>query len=183
MKKYLYIYIYHFLLTFRDALQRKEFQNDVDRSDQLVPLNQICRNTFHTVLPSSNNSIVDEISEQNDIFPSSTQNTFISIFESPKAAQINGDVRLSIHRAHREFNVEETMIDKEDVKRKMSVISMNMKYLLNKQKNIKKQSPERNQNSTQVKEIDQLSNSSSEEITTEEENHSEIMNALPNLPR
>lgn len=75
------------------------------------------------------------------------------------------------------------MIDKEDVKRKMSVISMNMKYLLNKQKNIKKQSPERNQNSTQVKEIDQLSNSSSEEITTEEENHSEIMNALPNLPR
>ena len=75
------------------------------------------------------------------------------------------------------------MIDKEDVKRKMSVISMNMKYLLNKQKNIKKQSPERNETSTQVKEIDQLSNSSSEEITTEEENHSEIMNALPSLPR
>ena len=75
------------------------------------------------------------------------------------------------------------MIDKEDVKRKMSVISMNMKYLLNKQKNIKKQSPERNQTLTQAKEIDQLSNSSSEEITTEEENHSEIMNALPNLPR
>ena len=167
---------------------------DNNGSYQLVPLNHLCRNTFQTILHSpSNPSIIKEVSEENDFNPSSTQNTILSIFDSPNTARINGNIRLSVHQAEREFNIDETIIDKEDMKRRMSVISTNIEYTFKgirktlntmaDQKNVSEECHERKHHFEEVRDVDQYCNSSSEENTTEEENHSEIINALPNFPR
>ena len=188
------IYIHFLLLTCRDASNKRLPNHENNESSQLLPLNQLCRNTFHTILSSpSNPSIINDISDDNGINRSSTNNTSLSLFDSPNTAQINGNIRLNIEHAHRDYNIDETIIDKEELKRRMSVISTNIEYTfkgirktlntLAEQNDVKEERQETNQNFEGMPEVDQYCNSSSEENTTEEENHSEIVNAFPDLTR
>lgn len=131
----------------------------------------------------SNPSNSNELSEE----------TFEAIFHSSKATQINGNARLSMHRTHREFHVEETMLDNEDVKRRMSVISTNIEYTFkgirkklntfSESKSVEDRYNERSQHFEEAHELEQCVNSSSEENTTEEENHSEIIKVMPDYAR
>lgn len=163
-------------------------------SNQLPPLNQLRENAFHTVLSSpSNPSIINDISDDHGINRSSTNNTSLSLFDSPNTAQINGNIRLNIEHAQRDYNIDETIIDKEELKRKMSVISTNIEYTFKGIRNtlntfaekndVKEERQESNQNFEGMPEVHQYCNSSSEENTTEEENHSEIVNAFPDFAR
>ena len=163
-------------------------------SNQLPPLNQLRENAFHTVLSSpSNPSKINDISDDHGINRSSTNNTSLSLFDSPNTAQINGNIRLNIEHAQRDYNVDETIIDKEELKRKMSVSSTNIEYTFKGIRNtlntfaekndVKEERQESNQNFEGMPEVHQYCNSSSEENTTEEENHSEIVNAFPDFAR
>ena len=163
-------------------------------SNQLPPLNQLRENAFHTVLSSpSNPSKINDISDKHGINRSSTNNTSLSLFDSPNTAQINGNIRLNIEHAQRDYNIDETIIDKEELKRKMSVISTNIEYTFKGIRNtlntfaekndVKEERQESNQNFEGMPEVHQYCNSSSEENTTEEENHSEIVNAFPDFAR
>ena len=163
-------------------------------SNQLPPLNQLRENAFHTVLSSpSNPSKINDISDDHGINRSSTNNTSLSLFDSPNTAQINGNIRLNIEHAQRDYNIDETIIDKEELKRKMSVSSTNIEYTFKGIRNtlntfaekndVKEERQESNQNFEGMPEVHQYCNSSSEENTTEEENHSEIVNAFPDFAR
>ena len=187
-------YVHFVLLTCRDASNTKMPNHGSNESNQLPPLSQLCRNAFHTVLSSpSNPSIINDISDDHGINRSSTNNTSLSLFDSPNTAQINGNVRLNIEHAQRDYNIDETIIDKEELKRRMSVISTNIEYTfkgirktlntLNEQNDVKEEQQKTNQNFEGMAEVDQYCNSSSEENTTEEENHSEIVDAFPDFTR
>ena len=75
----------------------------------------------------------------------------------------------------------------------MSVISTNIEYTfkgirktlntVSEQNDVKEEQQKTNQNFEGMPEADQYCNSSSEENTTEEENHSEIVNAFPDFAR
>ena len=183
----------HFHSSYRTQSNNNGCSDNVNVNDRLLPLHQLCRNTFQSAVSlPSNPSNTNDLSDEEDFNPCSTQNTILSIFDCPNTARINGNAGLSMYQATRKLQVEETILDNEDMKRRMSVIPTNLEYtfmeMRTKIKSLKKRhrnakEEDTNQNFREQKELEQFGNSSSEENTTEEENHSELIKAMPDFAR
>ena len=102
-----------------------------DGIDSLPPRKQICDNTFEAVLvsPSPPELISQETKKEKT--PQSSNEDMVLLFYNSEVARVTGDAELSMHAAHQEFQLEASLLDNENIRRRLSVIPNRIEFTFN----------------------------------------------------
>ena len=92
--------------------------------DRLPSLQRICQQTFETVVYSTiSKSTSSEDNSVEEVVHPNNNNAILSLLNTSEVTCITGNAELNINRAERKYHLEATLIDNEDMRRKMSTLS------------------------------------------------------------